>query len=69
MRNTTSASGTSRISRITTTLTSVSVDWNSVTIPSVTSESSAWTSFVSREISTPALRRVKKPIDIDCRCW
>jgi hypothetical protein len=37
--------------------TSVSVDENSVTIPSVTSWSRAWTSFVIREISTPVLRR------------
>ena len=36
---------------------SVSVAENSVEIPSVTSWSSAWTSFVSREISTPALLR------------
>ena len=38
--------------------------WNRVTTPSVTSESSACTSLVIREISTPGLRRVKKPIDI-----
>ena len=37
--------------------TSVSVDENSVTMPSVTSWSSACTSFVIREISTPALLR------------
>ena len=38
---------------------------NSVTTPSVTSWLSASTSLVIREISTPGLRRVKKPIDID----
>ena len=36
---------------------SVSVAENSVEIPSVTSWSSACMSFVSREISTPALLR------------
>ena len=40
----------------------------SVTTPSVTRVSSASTSFVSREISTPGLFRVKKPIDIAWRC-
>ena len=48
---------------ITTVPTSVSVLEKSVTMPSVTSWSSAWMSFVSREISTPVLRRLKKPID------
>ena len=59
----TSASRTSSASRITTAPTSVSVLENSVTTPSVTSWSSAWMSFVRREISTPVLRRLKKPID------
>ena len=36
---------------------SVSEDWNSVTTPSLTSWSSAWTSLVIRETSTPARRR------------
>ena len=36
---------------------SVSVEENSVEIPSVTSWSSACTSFVMREISTPVLLR------------
>jgi hypothetical protein len=36
----------------------------SVTTPSVTRLSRASTSFVSREINTPGLLRVKKPIDI-----
>ena len=66
--NVTSASGTSRKSRISTTPTSVSVLENSVITPSVTSVSSACTSLVIREISTPGRRRVKKPIDIPCRC-
>ncbi len=35
---------------------SVSPDWNSVTTESVTSESSASTSLVMREINTPAER-------------
>ena len=68
MRKVTSASWTSSASRITTTPTSVSVLENSVTIPSVTRVSSACTSLVIREISTPGLRRVKKPIDIVWRC-
>ena len=54
----TSASATSSESRITTTPTSVSVLENSVTIPSVTSLSSACTSLVIREISTPGRLRV-----------
>ena len=49
----TSASCTSRKSRITTTPTSVSALENRVTMPSVTSWLSASTSLVIREISTP----------------
>ena len=67
-RKVTSASGTSSSSRITTVPTSVSVLEKSVTMPSVTSWSSACTSLVRREISTPVLRRLKKPIDWRCRC-
>ena len=67
VRKVTSASWTSSASRIATTPSSVSVLENSVITPSVTRLSSAWTSLVSREISTPGLRRVKKPIDIACR--
>ena len=58
VRNVISASWTSIVSRITTTPTSVSMLENSVTIPSVTSVSSACTSLVSREISTPGRLRV-----------
>ena len=61
----TSASLTSSKSRITTTPIRVSVLENSVTTPSVTSWFSASMSLVIREIRTPGLRRVKKPIDID----
>jgi hypothetical protein len=50
------SSGSSR-NRIAATPTSVRVEENSVTIPSVTSWSSACTSLVIREISTPALLR------------
>ena len=63
----TSASFQSSASRITTTPSSVSVLENIVTTPLVTSWFSASTSLVMREISTPGLRRVKKPIDILCR--
>ena len=59
------ASLTSSRSRITITPTRVSVAENIVTTPLVTSWLSASTSLVIREISTPGLRRVKKPIDID----
>jgi hypothetical protein len=41
---------------------------NIVTTPVVTSWFSASMSLVIREISTPGLRRVKKPIDIDWMC-
>ncbi len=51
-------------SRITTVPTSVSVEPKSVTMPSVTSWSSACTSLVRREMSTPAWRREKKPTDM-----
>ena len=57
VRNVISASSGSRNSRIAAVPSSVSVDENSVTTPSVTSWSSAWTSFVSREIRTPVLLR------------
>ena len=57
MRNVSSASSTSSTSRIAIVPTSVSVLENSVTTLSVTSESSAWTSLVIREISCPAWRR------------
>ena len=50
-----------------TTPSRVSVLWNRVTIPVLISWSSASTSFVIREISTPGRLRVKKPIDIFCR--
>ena len=60
----TRASWTSSRSRITTTPTRVRVLENRVTMPSVTSWFSASMSLVMREISTPGLRRVKKPIDI-----
>ena len=52
-----SASSGSRKSRIAAVPSSVSVDEKSVTTPSVTSWSSAWTSFVIREIRTPVLLR------------
>ena len=52
---------------MTTTPSRVRVLENIVTTPSVTSWLSASMSLVMREISTPGLRRVKKPIDIDCR--
>ena len=67
-RNTTTASSTSSSSRITIVPIRVSELENSVTIPSVTSWSSACTSLVRREIRTPVLRRLKKPIDWRCRC-
>ena len=60
----TRASCRSSSSRITTTPTRVSVLEIRVTTPSVTRVSSASTSFVSREISTPGRFLVKKPIDI-----
>ncbi len=66
--NTTSASSTSSNNRMMTVPTSVRLAENSVTIPSVTSWSSACTSFVRREIRTPVLRRLKKPIDWRWRC-
>ena len=53
--NVTSASSRSRKSRIAAVPTSVSVAEKSVTMPSVTSWSSAWTSLVRREIRTPGL--------------
>jgi hypothetical protein len=56
-RNVTSASCQSSTSRITAVPTSVSDEPNSVTIPSLTSWSSACTSFVRREMITPAWRR------------
>ena len=52
---------------ITTTPTRVRVLENIVTTPLVTSWLSASMSLVMREIRTPGLRRVKNPIDIDCR--
>ena len=55
-RNETSASLRSSRQRITIVPTSVSVDWKSVTTLSVTSWSSASTSLVIREMSTPAGR-------------
>ena len=57
VRNVTIASAGSSRSRITVMPTSVSVEENSVCMPSVTSWSSACTSLVRREISTPALLR------------
>ena len=57
MRNVISASPGSSSSRIAAVPTSVSVEEKSVAIPSVTSWSSACTSFVSREMITPALLR------------
>ena len=56
MRNVNRASLTSSTSRITTVPRSVSPAWNSVTTESVTRLSSASTSLVMREISTPAGR-------------
>ncbi len=53
--------------RIATTPPRVSTLENRVITPSVTRLSSACTSLVMREISTPGLRRVKNPIDIACR--
>ena len=55
--NVISASFASMASRIAAVPISVSDAENSVTIPSVTSWSSACTSLVMREISTPALLR------------
>ena len=52
---------------MTTTPTRVRLLEKSVTTPLVTSWLSASMSLVMRLISTPGLRRVKKPIDIDCR--
>ena len=49
---------------ITTTPIRVSMLWKSVTTPVLISWSSASTSFVIREISTPGRLRVKNPIDI-----
>ena len=57
VRNVIIASSASSRTRITAVPTSVSVAENSVEMPSVTSWSSAWTSFVIREIRTPALLR------------
>jgi hypothetical protein len=47
----------SRIVRITAVPISVSDAENNVTMPSLTSESRAWTSLVRREITTPVLLR------------
>ena len=58
VRKVTSASWTSIASRITMTPTSVRTLETMVTMPSVTSVSSAWTSLVIREISTPGRLRV-----------
>jgi hypothetical protein len=52
---------------MTTTPNRVRVLENIVTTPVVTSWFSASMSLVIREISTPGLRRVKNPIDIDWR--
>ena len=57
IRNVSSASCASSQTRIAAVPTSVSVEPNSVTTPSVTSWSSACTSFVSREMIAPAWRR------------
>ena len=57
IRKTSSASCQSSSSRITIEPTSVRLAWKSVTTVSVTSESSASTSFVMRLIRTPAGRR------------
>ena len=51
------ASRASSTNRITSVPISVSDDWISVTAPSVTSWSSASTSLVIRDTSTPARRR------------
>ena len=64
---TTSARPTSSSSMITTTPIRVSRLENSVVTPVEISWSSASTSFVIREISTPGRLRVKNPIDIPCR--
>ena len=56
-RKVSSASCASRTNRIAAVPISVSDEPNSVTTPSVTSWSSACTSLVSREMSTPAWRR------------
>ena len=57
IRNVSSASCTSKASRMTIDPTSVSDALKSVMTVSVTSEFSASTSFVMREMSTPAGRR------------
>ena len=57
IRQVSRASCASRTNRITIVPISVRDDWNSVTTPSETSESSASTSLVSREIRTPARLR------------
>ena len=57
IRNVSSASSRSSQTRIAIVPMSVSVLWNSVTMLSVTSESSACTSLVMREMSWPAWRR------------
>jgi hypothetical protein len=57
VRKVTSARLGSSTSRITAVPISVRVEEKSVWIPSVTSWSSACTSFVMREISTPVLLR------------
>ena len=57
VRKVISARPGSSTTRITAVPTSVSVAENSVEMPSVTSWSSAWMSFVRREISTPARLR------------
>ena len=62
----TSASWTSSRSRITTDADQRQRAREERHEPSVTSWSSAWMSFVSREIRTPVLCRLKKPIDW---CW
>jgi hypothetical protein len=56
-RNVSRASCQSSTTRITAVPTSVSEDPNRVTMPSETSWSSACTSFVRREMITPAWRR------------
>ena len=67
VRKVTSASGRSSSRSATTTPSRVSVLEISVTTPSVTRLSRACTSLVRREISTPGLFRVKKPIDMAWR--
>ncbi len=62
-----SASRQSSQNRITAVPTSVSVLWTSDVTPSVTSWSSASTSFVSRLMITPARLRSKKPSESRCR--